>query len=118
MAQTALTVTAAVQNNISVAAGALAVTMAAADTTNGNSFTSTGREILLIQNTDSSAHSITITSVADGFGRTDTSLTGYSIAANSISAIECAFMNGWKQTDGTIHLTSTSALIFFGVLRF
>lgn len=119
MSQTALTVTPLVgpyPASLPVSAGALAVTMAAADATNGNSFPLTGAEILLIQNTDSSAHTVTISSVAVN-GRTG-DITTYSVAANSIACFSFrGSMAGWQQTNGNVNMSVSSALIYFGVLK-
>jgi hypothetical protein len=117
MAQTALTITALKENNYNVQAGDLTVTQGAADTSNGNAFTCTGKEILVINNTDSSSHTFTMTSVADVLGRSDSSLTNYSVAANTIAAINCNTLAGWKETTGQIFLTCGSALVKFAVLQ-
>jgi hypothetical protein len=54
-----------------VAALALDLPWQAADTVNGNSFVASGREILLVANTDEAAsHTFTLTSAADDFKRT------------------------------------------------
>ena len=117
MAQTALTPIQLKQNNYAVVAGDLATTFTAADTVNGNSFAATGNEILLIQNTDAAAHTFTVSSVADSLGRTDTSLANYSVAANTIAAIQISTLAGWIQSNGNINLTSSSNLLKFAVLR-
>jgi hypothetical protein len=115
MAQTALVVTVLKQNNVVINAGDLVVTMTASDTVNGNSFPATGNEVLLVQNTDVSAHTFTITSTPDVMGRTS-DLAAYSLAASAIVAIQEANLGGWRQVDGNIYLVSTSALLKYGVL--
>ena len=117
MSQTALTPVTLKQNNYAVQAGDLTVTPAAMDASNGNSFPLTGSEILLFQNTDSSPHPITISSVADALGRTDTSLTTYSIAANTIAMIQINTLIGWSQPGALMFLATSSALIKVAVLR-
>jgi hypothetical protein len=117
MAQTALTITPIKQNNYSVQAGDLTVNMAASDAVNGNSFPATGREILLVQNSDAAAHTFTVTSVPDALGRT-LDIATYSIAANTIVAIEMSQLQGWIQVNGNINLVSTSALLKYGILRY
>jgi hypothetical protein len=118
MSQTALTVTKPLGPYVaSVAAEALKVTMQAADASNGNSFPLTGKEILLIQNTDTVAHTVTISSVPDAEGRSG-DITSYSVPAGEIHAFSFrGGTQGWQQTDGTVHLAVSSALIFFGVLQ-
>lgn len=115
MAQTALVKTTVKNNNYAVVAGDLTVTMAASDTANGNSFVPTGREILIVSNTDASAHTFTITSVPDAHGRVDTSLVAYSVAAGAVVAINMSLLSGWV-SGNLITMTSTSALLKFGVI--
>jgi hypothetical protein len=117
--QTVLTPQVLKENNYQVIAGDLALTETACDNTNGNSFAFTGREILVVHNTDASlAHTFTVTSVADSLGRTDTSLTGYSVPLSAIAVIHLDAIAGWRQSsNGTILLACNSNLIKFGVLR-
>lgn len=103
-------------NNYAVIAGDLTVTFTAMDASNGNSFAATGGEILIFNNTDASAHTITINSVADNLGRTDTSLTTYSIAANGFAAVQMKFLPGWV-SGGLVTMTTSSALVKVAVLR-
>lgn len=119
---TPLTVVVLKQNNYAVQAGDLTLTPAAMDAVNGNSFTATGKEVLIFLNTDTSAHTITITSLADNYGRLDTSLTTYSIPAavgglSGAAAIEMSQMNGWIQSGQTVNMTTSSALVKISVLR-
>lgn len=116
MSQTALGTTVLKQNNYAVQAGDLTLPVSAMDAANGNSFIATGREVLIFQNTDSASHTITITSVADKLGRSDTSLTAYSIAANAYAAIQMKELSGW-QSGGIVTLTTTSALVKLGVAQ-
>jgi hypothetical protein len=118
LAQTALTPVQLKQDNYAVTAGDLAVTPVAMDATNGNSFVATGREILLIQNTDASAHTFAITSVADALGRSDSSLSAYSVPANSFVAIQMNTLAGWIQPTGVVNMTTSSALLKIVILRY
>jgi hypothetical protein len=118
MSQTLVGTTVLKQNNYAVVAGDLTIPMTAMDAVNGNSFAATGREVLLFQNTDSSSHTITITSVADSLGRTDASLTSYSIPANGIVAIEMKSLVGWLQSSSLVFLSTSSALVKMAVLQF
>jgi hypothetical protein len=116
--RTALTTQVLKKNNYAVQAGDLAVSLVALDNVNGNSFTATGREVLLFQNTDASPHTITLDSVADSLGRTDSSLTAYSIPANGFIAIQVSQLTGWVQAGTlTINIDSSSALIKVAVLQ-
>lgn len=100
----------------SVGAGALAAAFVACDNTNGNSFPVSGHELLELRNTDTAAHAVTINSSPDSRNRTD-DITAYSIPAGGdiifsfLSGIE-----GWQQTDGTVHFTAASALVFARVV--
>jgi hypothetical protein len=116
--QTALTPQVLKENNYQVIAGDLALTESACDNTNGNSFPFTGREMLLVHNTDAAAaHTFSVTSVPDSIGRTDSSLTGYSVPLSTIAVIHLDQIPGWRQSNGTILLACNSALIKFGILR-
>jgi hypothetical protein len=118
MSQTPITTTVLKQNNYAVAAGDLLLPMTAMDASNGNSFVATGREILLFQNTDSVAHTVTVTSVADALGRTDASLTTYSLSATpGLSAIEMKYLAGWLESNGSDFLVTSSALVKVCVLQ-
>jgi|SRR5579864_5321976 len=115
---TLLTTAVLIQNNATVTAGQLTITPAACDTVNGNVFNATGREILLLQNTDTSAHNITVTPVTDPYGGTNTSLTAYSLPASSISMVEMKFLIGWASS-GQISIPACSSnLIKIAVVQF
>lgn len=110
-----------IQNNAQVTAGQLAVAFVACDNTNGNTFVSTGREVLLVQNTDASPHTFTATPVADPYGGTNATFTNYSLAASgsagAFSAIQMKFQIGWV-TGSTISLTCSSNLIKYAVVQY
>jgi hypothetical protein len=91
-------------------------TFAAADTSNGNSFVSTGRELLLVNNSGGSAYTVTITSVADSIQRTG-DITTYSIGAGLFSWFGPFQQAGWKQSDGTIYVDASNTAITFAVCR-
>jgi hypothetical protein len=116
--QTALTVHPLKVNNYAVQAGDLTVAFTACDPSNGNSFAATGTEIILVQNTDSATHTFTVNSVADGLGRTDSSLTGYSVLVSpGIVAIQMKNLAGWAGTGQVITLACSSNLLNFSILR-
>lgn len=102
--------------NAPITAGSLAITFAACDAVNGNSFTATGREILLINNSGGSAYTFTVTSVADNLNRLDTSLTSYSVAAGAYAAVQMKQLTGWAQS-GAIDLTCSNASIKYAVVQ-
>lgn len=119
MSQTALTTVVLKQDNYAVQAGDLTITPVAMDAANGNSFIATGREVLIFQNTDTAAHTITITDTADKLGRHDTSLTSYSIPASGFAAIQMKDITSWIQpgTGGAVYLATSSALVKVAVLQ-
>lgn len=118
MAQTPLTVVQLKQNNYAVVAGDLTITPAAMDAANGNSFIATGKEVLIFANTDSTAHAVTVTSVADPYGRSDSSLIGYSMAISpGLEMIEMSQLQGWAGSGSLVTMTTTSALVKVAVVR-
>lgn len=118
---TALTTQVLVQNNSQVSPGQLALTQTACDSSNGNSFTATGREIIIAQNTDSSPHTFTITPVADPYGGTNTTLTNYSLAAagsaGALSVIQMKYLVGFAN-GGVVGMTCSSNLIKFSIVQY
>jgi hypothetical protein len=110
------------QNNYQVQAGDLTLASTAMDATNGNSYPFTAREILIIQNSDSAAHTFSITNCVDNYGSTNSTLTNYSVAATgsvgSQVIIEMTLSNGWTCSGNTINLTTSSALLKISVVRF
>jgi len=88
----------------------------AADASNGNSFVSTGRELLLVQNSGGSAYTVTVSSVADTIQRTG-DITTYSVGAGLFSMFGPFLQPGWKQSDGTVLVTASNAAIKFAVVR-
>lgn len=95
----------------------VAVTWAAADTVNKNFFNMGSKDLLLVNNTDSSSHTVTITSTADPQGRlgdiTDTIAAGemkvYGTFVRSVG-------NGWAQSNGDLYFESNSATVEFAVV--
>jgi hypothetical protein len=116
MAQTALTPIVPITAIGSVTAGALALPFTAADNVNGNSWGLGGRDLLLIYNSDAAAQTVTITSTPDTLGRTS-DIAAYSIPAGAFAAIYVTSKLGWVQSDGTIHLTASTATVKFAVVR-
>jgi hypothetical protein len=92
------------------------VVWTAADPTDKEQFTVTGREVLLIRNTSADTpYHATITSVDDPFGRSE-----------DISAVDIPFgdtvvwgptrLEGWQQSDGNLYLEAENAAIEFAVV--
>jgi hypothetical protein len=99
-----------------VSAAALDLTMTAADTSMHNKTPFTGRDILLVQNTDSASHNLTITSAPDEHGRSS-DIASYAVGAGKISAFSLrGGAAGWLQSDGNLYYQGDSAMLFFAVL--
>jgi len=92
------------------------LTFAAADTSNKNKFTARGCDIVVAKNTDSSAHTVTITSVDDKYGRQE-DITEYSVPAGETHIFGPFPMHGWMQSDGSIYLEADNTNIEFGIIQ-
>ncbi len=88
----------------------------AADAVNGNSFASTGRELLLVQNSGATPYTVTVSSVADGLKRTG-DIAAYSVGAGLTSMLGPFSQPGWQQSDGTVHVTASNAAVKLAVVR-
>lgn len=92
------------------------VTMTAADTGNQNRIVLTGREIVIARNSGASTRTVTFTSIADRFGRTN-DLGAENILAGEIKVYGPGLaLEGWQQTDGYLYLEANHAEVLFGVL--
>lgn len=94
----------------------VSVTFTAADATNKQQVTLTGREIIIAHNTGAGARTVTITSVADDMGRTG-DITADSIAAGGYHAYGPFPLEGWEQTDGKLYFEASHAEVEFAILR-
>lgn len=90
---------------------------AALDVSNGNYVAIVnGKTLLLAFNSDTSAHTVTLTSVADGQNRTG-DITAYSIAAAKIATFGPFTSLGWNQTSPAgLWIDGNSALILLAVI--
>ena len=88
----------------------------AGNVADGNDFASTGREILVAQNTDSGAHTVTVASVADTFGRLG-NITADSIAAGDYRVYQIFPQLFWAQTGNLINVNVDSATVELAVLK-
>lgn len=99
----------------SYATAGVVVTMTAADTVNKEEFASTGKELVIAHNTGASPYTVTITSVADEYGRSG-DITAYSIAAGVIAAFGPFPVHGWRQSNDKIYLEANNIAVKFGVI--
>jgi len=119
MARTTLTVQ-EIESPFDVpAAGVADFTWTAGDVANGNDFACTGRELILVQNTDGATpYYVTISSVVDEKGRTE-DIDEYSLAAGDFARFSVGLTNskGWQQSDGKINIDVENAAVEIAVLR-
>lgn len=102
-------------NNLSsggATTGQLDATFTAADAVNFNSFTATGRDILLVFNSDSSTHHFTIHSAPDTSGRI-ADVVSYPVLAGAHAEVIISASSLFTQTDGTVWVDADSALMKF-----
>ena len=92
-----------------------AVTMENGNTGDGLYFQMTGRELLVIQNTNGGAQTWTATSVDDRYGRQE-NITTESIAAGAIRVFGPIATEGWQQTNGQFYFTASHTDVKFGVV--
>lgn len=83
----------------------------------GDVFTCTGREVILISN-GTGTNTLTIDSSDDGYGREE-DITNYSLAEGDFAVFGVGLTNnaGWKNSSGQIKLTPSSAEIKAAVVR-
>lgn len=93
-----------------------ALTMTAADISNYNEFVASGKDLIVAHNTGASSYTITVTSVADPYGRTK-DISAVSIAAGVYMIFGPLDLTGWVQSDGKIYLQASNAAVKFGVVR-
>jgi len=116
---TAITVQTITAPFAAITAGSADFTLAAGDATNGNTFICTGREILIVQNTDgANPYYVTITSVDDEQNRAE-NITEYALAVADFAVFGIGLTNskGWKSTAGTIRIDVENVAVKVAVLR-
>lgn len=96
-------------------AGEADLDLQAADITDKNQFKASGKDIVIAQNTGAGAQTVTITSIADPYGRTR-DIAAYSLAADDIAIFGPFCTTGWMQSDGYIYLEADSADVKFAVV--
>lgn len=88
----------------------------AADVANMNQFILTENEVIVARNAGVGAQTVTITSTADPYNRTN-DITAHSIAAGAIAVFGPFPAIGWKQADGMLYLQASSADIKFSIIK-
>ncbi len=83
----------------------------------GDTYSLTGREIILVRNPDASPHNITVTSQPSaGTSRTG-DITNAVIPALAVRAFQLFPTNGWIDPTGLINLTVDNVLLELAALR-
>lgn len=100
----------------SIAAEAADLTWEAGDATDLNSYVSTGRELVLVRNDDAAAQTVTIHSVADSFNR-EGDIAAYSVGVGEYAMFGPIPVEGWRQSDGTVHIDPSAATLMFAIVR-
>lgn len=98
-----------------VAANSLDVVETAPTDTAGIEFVATGREVVLIHNTDVGAQTFTLASVADPYGRTG-DITTYSLSAGEFAAL-IPGVQGFIGTGGKVTIAVSNAAVKFLIVR-
>jgi hypothetical protein len=98
-----------------VNAGDLAFTFVAADIVNLNQFLGPGKFLIIAQNTDAAGQTVTLTSKADGLGRTG-DVTAYAMATTTVAALLVDTL-GWLQSVGNFYLQASSVNVKFAIVK-
>ncbi|MDP9326498.1 MAG: hypothetical protein M3O87_08205 [Candidatus Dormibacteraeota bacterium] len=93
-----------------------AMALTAADIANGNSVPSTGRELIIVQNSDAAPQTVTVASVVDRLNRTG-DITAYSIPIGAFAVLGPFKTEGWRQADGNLYLNASTATVKFAVIQ-
>ena len=101
--------------NSPVTAGAADMALTGAASSTGYQYTSTGRELIFVYNSDTTVHTVTIHSVADPYGRSG-DITSYSLSSGDHAVFGPFPLTGWKQSDGNVYIDSSSDLVKFSII--
>jgi len=94
-----------------------ALTFTAADTDDFEQTAHTGKELIVVQNSDGAvAYDFTLTSAASAVtGRSGTIVV--ELAAGAIHVAGPFGLDGWRQSDGMLYFAGENAAILFAVVR-
>lgn len=115
MARTAIAITDATTQPPNVQ-----ISTVASDNVNGNMFLNDGRTILLALNSSGGALTITIASIADKYGRSDTALTTLSIPAGVFKFFGPFPQSVWNQLGadiGNIYVNTAASTLQVSAVR-
>lgn len=92
------------------------LTVAAANVADKNQFVASGGDLVIVHNTGAGAHTFTVTSTADPYGRTK-DISAYSIGAGEIAVFGPLELTGWVQTDGKVYCEGDHAELYIGIVK-
>ena len=98
------------------AVNTLDITMAATVVADKTQFVASGKDLVIAQNTGATAHTVTITSVADPKSNRTGDITAYSMDAGELAVFGPFSREGWMQSDGYVYLEANHIEIKFGVI--
>jgi hypothetical protein len=87
----------------------VALTFTAVDVANGNACVLTGGQVIVVQNTDSSAHNLTVTSSSDPSLRTGDLVAA--VPAGGFQALGPFPVAGWIQSDGKLWFSGDNSAL-------
>lgn len=91
------------------------LTFTGGDASEGNQFTATGRELLVVRNDDSGGQAVTVQSVADPYNRTGDQTQ--SVPAGAYRIFGPFPTLGWQQSDGKVYVDVGSTNVQLAVVR-
>lgn len=94
-------------------------TPAGAQFVDGFSFPWTGRELLLVQNANAGAQTVTLNSVADRRRHRSGDITTYSVGIGEFAVFgPFEEADGWRQSDGKIYGAASATDVKLAVIKF
>lgn len=85
------------------------------NTADGDAFTLTGREIIIIRNTGVTSRNVTLQGVADDRGRTAAPV--FAVAAGAVIVLGPLGLKGWKAANGRVSLLGAHADLEIAIYR-
>ena len=117
MARTRITATGLPEKypSLPITADAADITWTAADTTNQNDFVSSGDDLIIVDNQNAGAQTVTINSTADPRNKRTGDITTYSIGIGEFAVFRVGG-DGWDQPGNIIHLEAAAVDVYFAVI--
>ncbi len=116
MARTLVAPQVLANQDLNVAANGRDLTQVAADATNFNDFVGTGKELLIVDNSGATAHTITIYAASDTYGRTG-KIDAYSLGAGEKAVFGPFPTTVYNQTNGHVNVDCNHAELKLSVVK-